>query len=221
MAGIPTELVVQRPNADWPKAALRIGFGVVWLVDAVLKWLPGFRSNYMATIMGEADGQPGWVRPWFDFWTNVQHPYSTFFAYLVAVIETLIALALIAGFARKITYIGAIVLSLLIWGTAEGFGGPYASGSSDIGTAVIYAMVFAALMLFSYYQGPSRFSVDAWLVRRISWWHWVAEVGNHHESPQTVAPIGTTILVPTPTNETGTLPAPRTSPSPAASRESH
>jgi hypothetical protein len=34
--------------------------------------------------------------------------------WLVAVIETLIALALIAGFARKITYISAIAFSLLI-----------------------------------------------------------------------------------------------------------
>lgn len=174
-----------RPDASpisnhWPKTGLRIGFGVIWLIDAVLKWLPGFRLDYMDTIMGEAKGQPGWTKPWFDFWANVQHPYATFFAYLVAVLETLIALALVAGFARKLTYIGAIGLSLLIWGTAEGFGGPYTSGSSDIGTAIIYVLVFSALLTFSYYQGTAPFSVDAWLERRISWWHWIAEVGNHH-----------------------------------------
>jgi hypothetical protein len=32
---------------------------VIWLIDAILKWLPGFRSGYMDTIMGQADGQPG------------------------------------------------------------------------------------------------------------------------------------------------------------------
>ena len=26
-----------------PKDALRITFGVIWLIDATLKWLPGFR----------------------------------------------------------------------------------------------------------------------------------------------------------------------------------
>ena len=47
---------------QWPKTALRVTFGVIWLVDAVLKWLPGFRRDYMDTIMGQADGQPGWLR---------------------------------------------------------------------------------------------------------------------------------------------------------------
>ena len=186
--------------SHWPMTGLRVGFGVVWLVDAILKWLPGFRSDYMATIMGEADGQANWERPWFDFWINVQHPVAVFLAYFVAVLETLIAVALIIGFARKITYLGAIVLSLLIWGTAEGFGGPYGSGSSDIGTAIIYAMVFAALLGFSYYQGPAPYSVDRWLEQKISWWHWIAEIGapNQHRAyapPLTVAPA---IVVPIP-----------------------
>src|SRR5215469_5117609 len=159
----------------WPKDALRIAFGVIWLIDAVLKWLPGFRASYMSTIMAEAQGQPGWLRPWFHFWIRFQHPDAMSLAYLVAVLETLIAVALIAGFARKITYSAAIMFSLLIWATAEGFGGPYTSGASDIGTAVIYAVVFAALLALSYYAGPSRYSADYYLEQKISWWWRVAE----------------------------------------------
>ena len=148
----------------------------------------GVPARLHDTIMGQADGQPGWSKPWFYFWTNIQHPYAVFFAYLVAVLETLIALALIIGFARKITYVAAIVFSVLIWATAEGFGGPYTSGSSDIGTAIIYALVFAALLSFGYYQGTAPYSVDEWLERRISWWHRVAEVGahNHEARPRTI-----------------------------------
>jgi nitrite reductase (NO-forming) len=185
-----------RQHSDWPKTALRVGFGLIWFVDAWLKWLPGFRASYMDTIMGQADGQPGWLKPWFNFWINVQHPAPMAFAYSVAVIETLIALALIFGFARKFTYLAAIVFSLLIWSTAEAFGGPYTAGAADIGTAVIYALVFTALLSFSYYQGPARYSLDAWLERRISWWHWIAEVGahNHHQQQSLV---------------TGSIPPPR------------
>jgi nitrite reductase (NO-forming) len=149
---------------------------VVWLVDASLKWAPGFRRDYMDTIMEQAQGQPGWLKPWFDFWVDLQHPHPAVFAYLVAVVETLIAVAVIVGFARKLTYSAAIVFSLLIWSTAEGFGGPYTSGSEDIGTAIIYALVFAALLAFSYYFGPSPVSVDALLERRVSWWYRVAEI---------------------------------------------
>jgi len=160
----------------WPKDALRIGFGIIWLIDAILKWLPGFRSGYMDTIMGIRDGQPQGLRWWFDFWVNLQHPRAMFFAYLVAVVETLIAVALIAGFARKLTYVSAIVFSLLIWATAEGFGGPYTSGSSDIGTAIIYAVVFAGLLMLSYYAGPARYSADYYLEKKISWWWRLAEM---------------------------------------------
>jgi len=162
--------------AAWPKDALRISFGVIWLIDAVLKWLPGFRSTYMSGLMGQAQGQPGWLRPWFNFWINLQHPHVSFFVGLVAVAETLIALAIIFGFARKITYIAAVIFSLLIWMTAEGFGGPYTSGASDIGTAIIYALVFLFLLALSYYTGPARLSVDYYLEQRISWWWRVAEL---------------------------------------------
>jgi nitrite reductase (NO-forming) len=160
----------------WPKDALRISFGTIWLIDAVLKWLPGFRTDYMGTVMGQAQGQPGWLKPWFNFWINLQHPRVMFFAYLVAVVETLIAVAVILGFARKLTYSAAIVFSLLIWGTAEGFGGPYTSGASDIGTAVIYAVVFAGLLALSYYAGPARLSADYYLERKLSWWWRIAEL---------------------------------------------
>ena len=160
----------------WPKDALRITFGVIWLIDATLKWLPGFRAGYMSTIMGEAQSQPGWLQPWFHFWIRLQHPEAVFLAYLVAVVETLIAVALIIGFARKLTYISAIAFSLLIWGTAEGFGGPYTSGAADIGTAIIYAVVFAGLLALSYYAGPARFSADYYLEKKIGWWWRVAEM---------------------------------------------
>jgi hypothetical protein len=46
-----------------------------------------------------------------------------------------VAAALIFGFARKSTYIAAAVFSLLIWSTAEGFGGPYTAGSTDVGAS--------------------------------------------------------------------------------------
>jgi len=172
-------------------STFRVIFGLIWLVDAILKWLPGFRNGYMDTIMGQAQDQPGWLKPWFDFWINLQHPQPAFFAYLVAVLETIIAVSLIFGFARKLVYIGAISLSLLIWATAEGFGGPYTAGAADVGTAVVYALVFALLLTLSY-QGTPRLSVDYWLEQRISWWHWVAEVGHHHEHHTTSSTLTST-----------------------------
>jgi nitrite reductase (NO-forming) len=199
-----------RRCAPWPTDALRIGFGVIWLIDAVLKWLPGFRTGYMDTIMGIRDGQPGWLRWWFDFWINLQHPAITFFWVLVAASETLIAIALITGFARKTTYIAAIAFSLLIWSTAEGFGGPYTSGSADIGTAIIYAVVFAGLLALAYYAGTSRYTADYYLEKNITWWWRLAEV-RRPEAPAPVTPaVQATVLaeaVPQPAPPADDLPA--------------
>lgn len=151
--------------------ALRIGFGLIWLVDAAMKWQPGFRAGFAGSLSDAAQGQPGWLHPWFSFWTGLTAPHAVLFAYLVAVTETLIGLALLTGFARRASYSGAIVFSLMIWGIAEGFGGPYGSGSTDIGTAVIYAVVFAGLLVLGRHVPASRLTADYHLQRRIGWWH--------------------------------------------------
>lgn len=48
--------------------------------------------------------------------------------------------------------------TIVIWSTAEGFGGPYHAGSTDVGAAIIYPLVFAALFLSSagLYYGLDR-----------------------------------------------------------------
>jgi uncharacterized membrane protein YphA (DoxX/SURF4 family) len=179
---------------SWPQDAFRIAFGLIWLIDAVLKWLPGFRSTYVSAITGVTQGQPGWLRWWFDFWVKLQTPRPTFFAYVVAVLETLVAVAIIFGFARKLTYISSAVLGVVIWAVAEGFGGPYMSGSSDIGTAIIYAVVSMGLLTLCYYVGSSRFSVDYHIEKRISWWWKVAEMRRPDSDDPTVP---TVVSVPT------------------------
>jgi nitrite reductase (NO-forming) len=202
-----TPVTTGRCAPAWPKDALRISFGIIWLIDATLKWLPGFRSGYMDMIMGQAQGQPGWLKGWFTFWINLQHPQPMFFAYLVAAAETLIAVAVIAGFARKLTYISAAAFSVLIWATAEGFGGPYTSGSADIGTAVIYALVFLGLLALSAYAGPARYSVDYYLEQKISWWSKVAEV---RPPVQNVPAPAAAAIIAGPAVSTAVVPQPRT-----------
>jgi nitrite reductase (NO-forming) len=161
---------------EWPKSAVRVAFGLIWAVDAAFKWRASFRAGYLGGLTDAAKGQPGWLDGWFNFWIDLQRPRVDFFAYLVAVVETLIAVALIFGFARKITYICGAVFSLLIWSTAEGFGGPYTAGSTDVGTALVYALMFLALLAISAQVGTSRYSVDAIIERHVPWWYRIAEV---------------------------------------------
>ena len=178
--------------SHWPKTAVRIAFGTVWLVDAGLKWTTHFRSGYIDHLSEGKAGRPGWLGGWFNFWIDLQSPHPYMWAYLVAAAETLIAVAVLVGFARKLAYTAALVLSLLIWATAEGFGGPYtgARADVDVGAGIIYALVFGSLLAFAYYLGTSRLSADYYLEQRIGWWHWIAEVGrrNHPTTAGTMQP---------------------------------
>lgn len=128
-------------------AALRITFGLVWLIDAWFKWQPDFINKFSDYLTGSLDGQPGWVQGWIHFWINIVNVDPRIFAYLVAIGETSIAIALILGVFMNFTNLVGIMLSVVIWTTAEGFGGPYQAGSTDIGAAIIYVLVFAGLFL--------------------------------------------------------------------------
>lgn len=128
---------------------LRILFGIVWGIDAWFKWQPDFINNFTTYLSGAQDGQPWPIHHWIVFWTNTVGIDPTFFAYATAVGETAIAIALIVGAFSNLTAVVGILLSIVIWTTAEGFGGPYVAGSTDIGAAIIYPLVFAGLFLSS------------------------------------------------------------------------
>jgi len=168
------------PVPIWPKSAVRIVFGLILAVDAAFKWRPAFHKDFLMMVQGAGQGQPSWLHWWFTFWANTVAPHPYIWAYSIAVIETLLALALIFGFARKVTYILTAIVSMGIWTVAEGFGGPYTASSTDIGAAVMYAVVAMLLLVLSLQCGPSSYSLDHYIEKKISWWHWVAEVGAHN-----------------------------------------
>ena len=128
---------------------LRILFGIVWGIDAWFKWQPDFINNFTTYLTGAQDGQPWPIHHWIGFWVNTVGVDPTFFAYATAVGETAIAIALIVGAFTNLTAVVGVLLSIVIWTTAEGFGGPYTAGSTDIGAAIIYPLVFAGLFLSS------------------------------------------------------------------------
>lgn len=163
-------------------AGARIAFGLVWLVDASLKWTPHFINGYLEHLAEGSEGRPDWLQPWFRFWNNLQTPAPRAWAYLVAITETLIAVALLLGLARKLTYLGAAAFSVMIWATAEGFGGPYTGSGADVdvGAGLIYALVFISLLLLTA-DGHDRYSLDAVIERRLSWWPRLAELKSHRK----------------------------------------
>lgn len=148
-------------------AIVRIAFGLVWLLDAVLKFDPSFYTGMLDIIKSADAGGPTWLNGWYDFWFTFLGSAPHFFAVVVIVIECLLALALLFGIGRKLTYLLGAVFSFLIWGIAEGFGGPYVSGSTDPGAGIIYILVFGLLYIVDTTAIPTRYSLDALLEKRL------------------------------------------------------
>lgn len=152
-------------------AILRIVFGVVWAIDAQFKWQPAFQTGFASYLTGALDGQPPAVKARIDFWVKIINVNPHVFGIVVAMSESALAIALIFGLFSNLATIGGVLLTLVIWTTAEGFGGPYKAGSTDVGTAIIYAFVFIALFLG---QAGLTFGVDRFLTPRLGRWGWIA-----------------------------------------------
>ena len=169
----------EEPSSDiWPdvaSAAIRIAFGIIWAIGAAFTWTSQFAANYVGYLHNASHGQPAWSAWWFDMWIAVVTPQPMLFVWLTRIAETLLAIALLLGFARKTTYALGALFSLLIWATAEGFGGPYTVGATNMGTAITYVLVFLLLIGINYRSGTSPYSVDYLIERRWPTWRRVAE----------------------------------------------
>ncbi len=163
------------PSAGWTGTIVRVLFGVIFGIDAALKWLPGYRNTYISQLKSAAAGQPAWLHGWYHFWISVQSSAPTLFAVLTGLAETGLALVLLLGLARRLGYSAGIVYTLLIWAVGEGFGGPYHSGATDIGTGIVYALLFVTLLTFAPPARRERLSVDRYLESRLTWWRFLAE----------------------------------------------
>ena len=143
----------------------RIIFGLVWVVDAILKWQPQFQNTFVDQLTSARDGQTGLIQGWISFWAGVVTINPLLFARIEATTETALAVFLILGIFSNLTFITGIFLSLSIWTIPEGFGGPYVPGqSTDIGTAFPYALLFALLLFLS---AGSYYGLDRWLTSRL------------------------------------------------------
>jgi uncharacterized membrane protein YphA (DoxX/SURF4 family) len=159
---------------DWAAAAVRIIFGVIWAIDAWLKWQPGFRATFLPNMIATAGAAPHWLKWWFDFVLALERPAPAVFVYVGRTVETLLAIALILGVGRRVVYAGGALYSLLIWCTADGFGVPYRQGATDIGPGIIYAMVFLTLLVMLEHGHSSHLALDGTIVRRVPWWSRIA-----------------------------------------------
>jgi uncharacterized membrane protein YphA (DoxX/SURF4 family) len=152
-------------------AWMRIAFGLVWCIDANFKWQPAFADNFIGYIKETLDGQPAIIQSWLNLWIKIVSVNPHLFARLVALGESAIAVGLLLGLFSNLAYAGGALLSFVIWAVPEGFGGPYAAGSTDIGAGIIYVFVFAGLFLLSAGQ---YYGLDKTIRNKLGRWKFMA-----------------------------------------------
>jgi len=128
----------------------RILFGLLWAYDAALKFQPYFINHYLDYLTAAQKDLTGTWRGAYDqAWIVVSTAIRPkLVALLVASTEAAIAVSLLSARGLRILGPIGIGLSLVIWTTAEEWGGPYSSGIATtasmrlFGTAIIYVLVF-------------------------------------------------------------------------------
>jgi len=101
-------------------AVVRILFGLLWAIDAWLKWLPGFIDGQtMAHELNPQAVSTPVVHGWVQLWHDVAGMNPGMFAMGTAVIETVLAVALILGILSKLTFIVTAAWSFGIWTAPE------------------------------------------------------------------------------------------------------
>ncbi|GBE11400.1 hypothetical protein BMS3Bbin12_00301 [bacterium BMS3Bbin12] len=143
----------------WIHAARNI-FGFLWAWDALFKWHPYFLTHFVNYLVDAQQGQPAWLVHYLQAFVYViMHTDPLIFGLLAAATETIVAWSLLSGKLLRYLLPVGMAFSFLIWSTAEGFGGPYGNGRTGMpgnmfGTAVIYMLIFAYLMVL--YRWPTR-----------------------------------------------------------------
>ena len=148
--------VLETRGRLWESA--RLWFGLLWLFDAALKWLPAFMFHFTSQITGVIPGQPAWVAAWLGFVAEVIHAVGpVLVAIVVGLSETVIAVGLlganqIGGKWLRWVILFGMAYSLGVWCTAEAFGGPYSTAGTGVrgnvvGNVLMYLLPFLFLLV--------------------------------------------------------------------------
>lgn len=130
-------------------ALARVAFALLWAYDAALKFQPYFLGHYLdyLTTAQNNAGPATWQGAYLQLWIAASQALGpTVVAALVALAEAAIALGLLLGRGLRVLGPVGIGLSLVIFSTAEGWGGPYSLGAASdmpmrlFGIAIIYTI---------------------------------------------------------------------------------
>lgn len=161
-------------RAHWPiepagRRVLRIGFGVLWIVDGLLQAQPGMPGSLASQVIAPAaDSSPGWVAHIVNFGAQTWSGSPADVAAGAVWIQLGIGVWLVSVSSPRWSGIAGLVSlgwGLVVWVFGEAFGGVLSPDASVLtgapGAALFYCVAGGLLAL------PARYWQDPQLGRRI------------------------------------------------------
>ena len=162
------------------RQVLRIGFGVLWLLDGLLQAQPAMPLGLAGNVtQPAAGGSPGWVRGLVNFAARgwAYHPVSA--AAAAVWIQVGIGIWLLTAARGPWSRLGGLASvgwGLLVWGFGEAFGGLFAPGLSWLfgapGAAFLYAVAGGLIALPDRAWAAGGSAGACWPSRACSWPGW-------------------------------------------------
>jgi cytochrome oxidase Cu insertion factor (SCO1/SenC/PrrC family) len=137
------------------RQVLRIGFGLLWLLDGLLQAQPGMAAGLPSQVMEPtAANSPSWVQHLVN-WAGTTWSYHPIQAGAATVwIQAGIGLWLLAaprGTASRLAGLASVAWGLVVWAFGESFGGIFAPGLTWLfgapGAALVYCAAGALVTL--------------------------------------------------------------------------
>jgi cytochrome oxidase Cu insertion factor (SCO1/SenC/PrrC family) len=152
---VGAEGAARRPAEPAGHRVLRIGFGLLWLLDGLLQTQPGMAAGLPSKVIEPAAaGSPVWVQHLVN-WAGTAWSYHPIQAGAAAVwIQVGIGLWLLAaprGLSGRLAGLASVAWGLIVWVFGEAFGGILAPGLSWLfgapGAALVYVVAGGLLAL--------------------------------------------------------------------------
>jgi cytochrome oxidase Cu insertion factor (SCO1/SenC/PrrC family) len=148
----------ERSAPAWrePRArkVLRIGFGVLWLIDGVLQAQPQMAGGLPAQLQATDAGSPGWVVDLVNWGANLWNYHPIAAAASSVWIQVGIGLWMIfavRGWSIRLAALSSMAWGLIVWSFGESFGQILAPGLTVLfgapGGVLLYVVAGALLLL--------------------------------------------------------------------------
>ncbi len=136
------------------RTVLRIGFGILWLLDGLLQAQPQMAGGLPSVLQPAADGSPGWVADMVNWGANLWSYHPVAAAASSVWIQVGIGLWLIfavRGWSLRLAALSSVAWGLIVWSFGEAFGAILAPGLTVLfgapGGVLLYVVAGALLLL--------------------------------------------------------------------------